>query len=303
VKKVALIQGGMGSEREVSLKTGAAFLKALQKLNYPHEVIDAGADLPKVLASKNIDCALLALHGKYGEDGTVQGILEYLKIPYSGSGVLASALAMNKIFTKQILTHWGVPTPEYQVFHASKIADGNQALKFDAPVVVKPANEGSTVGITIVYKMDAFNNALVSAAKCDRNILVEKYIAGTEVTVPIWFGRVLPIIEIVPKSDFYDYKRKYTPGQTEYIIPARLSEEVKRKCEQISLETFKVVGCRHYARVDIRIDKNNNPFVLEINTLPGCTETSLFPKAAAQVGLSFEEIIQTLVEEATLDYP
>jgi D-alanine-D-alanine ligase len=302
VKKVGLIVGGMGSEREVSLKTGAAFLKALQKLNYPHEVIDAGADLPSVLKTKNIDCALLALHGKYGEDGTVQGILEYLKIPYTGSGVLASALAMNKIATKQILTHWGVPTPEFQIFDCSNLDQVDLTLNFGVPLVVKPANEGSTVGISIVHKADGFKKALKEAAKCDRHILVEKYIDGAEVTVPIWFGKVLPIIEIVPKSDFYDYKRKYTPGQTEYIIPARISHEVYRKCEQYSLETFKAVGCRHYARVDLRIDKNDNPYVLEINTLPGCTETSLFPKAAAQVGMSFEMIIKTLVEEATLDY-
>lgn len=294
--------GGVGSEREVSMRTGAAFSKSLERLKYPFENIIVGADLPQVMSQTKCDCALLALHGKYGEDGTVQGILEYLKIPYTGSGVLASALAMNKILTKQILTHWGVPTPEWQVADLSKSKASEIKLQIKLPVVVKPAREGSTVGLSIVRKDDEFVKALETAAACDQMIIIEQYIDGTEVTVPIWGDKALPTIEIVPKTGFYDYKRKYTAGETEYIMPARISEKALKLCESYSLETFKAVDCRQYARVDLRIDKNDKPWVLEINTLPGFTETSLFPKSAAKAGITFDQIIETLVEQSTLDY-
>jgi len=294
--------GGMGNEKEVSLRSGAAFVKSLERLKYPNESIVVGPDLPQVLSQIKCDCALLALHGKYGEDGTVQGILEYLKIPYTGSGVLASALAMNKITTKQVLTHWGVPTPEWQMADLTKTTSKEVKLQLQLPVVVKPAREGSTVGLSIVRKEEEFHKALDTAATCDKLIVIEKYIDGTEVTVPIWGDTILPIIEIVPKSGFYDYKRKYTPGETEYIIPARISAKAKKLCEEYSLETFRAVGCRQYARADLRIDKNDKPFVLEINTLPGFTETSLFPKSAAKVGITFDQIIESLVEQSTLDY-
>ncbi len=316
-KRVGIIQGGMSSEREVSLKTGAAFLKAIKTLDYPFEVIDAGANLPEQLRASKIDCALLALHGKYGEDGTVQGILEYMKIPYTGSGVQASSLAMNKIATKQILTHWGVPTPDFQVLDLrgktsaeKKSLIENFKSKIEAPLVIKPAQEGSAVGVTIVNKeklspvelQSEITAGLTVAAQYDRVIIIEKYIPGREVTIPIWLDRALPIIEIRPKGDFYDYKRKYTAGETEYVVPAPLSEKLKKDCEHFALETFKAVGCRQYARVDMRITPDDKPFILEINTLPGCTETSLFPKSAAKEGISFEKIIETLVESATLDY-
>jgi D-alanine-D-alanine ligase len=227
-KKVGLIYGGMGSEREVSLKTGAAFAKALRNLGYPFIEIDAGKNLPEILCQNQIDCALLALHGKYGEDGTVQGLLEYLKIPYSGSGVLASSLAMNKVMTKQILAHWGVPTPVFQVVDLKgrspqQITEHIESFEtqIPAPFVVKPAQEGSTVGVSI-FKDKAptksdFQKALLLAAQYDREILIEKFVPGMEITVPVWMGKALPIIEIIPKDDFYDFKRKYTPGQTEYV--------------------------------------------------------------------------------------
>jgi D-alanine-D-alanine ligase len=158
------------------------------------------------------------------------------------------------------------------------------------------------VGMSIVRTMDELSPALQLAAQFEKLILIEKYIDGIEITVPIWMGKVLPEIEIVPKTEWYDYKRKYTPGMTEHIIPARISEEVRRKCQKYAIETFKAMGCRHYGRVDIRIDKQGSPFVLEINTLPGCTETSLFPESAAHAGISFENFIETLIENATLDY-
>lgn len=299
-KRIAVLMGGMGAEREVSLRSGAAMVKALEKLGYPFEAITAGPDLPAVLSKIKCDCVLNALHGKYGEDGTVQGLLEYLKIPYTGSGVLSSSLAMDKIMTKQILTYRKVPTAPWQVVNMSETSDVN--LELPLPVVVKPSREGSTVGLSIVKDKKDLKAALELASKSDKVVLIETYIDGMEVTVPIWGDRALPIIEIVPKSGFYDYKRKYTPGETEYIIPARISDKVRGLCEQYSVETFKAVDCRQYARVDLRIDKSGNPFVLEINTLPGFTETSLFPKSASKAGITFEKIIETLVEEASLDY-
>jgi D-alanine-D-alanine ligase len=301
-KRVAVLMGGVGSEKEVSLRTGAAFVKSLERLKYPYETIIAGENLPRVLSDLKCDCVLNALHGKYGEDGTVQGILEYLKIPYTGSGVLASSLAMNKVVTKQVLAHWGIPTAEWQVVDLSQTNIKEFKLKLPLPVVVKPAREGSTVGISIVHKNEEVSKALEVAKASDQIVIIESYIAGVEITVPIWENRALPMIEIVPKSEFYDYKRKYTAGETEYIIPARISDNVRRLCEDFSLETFKAVGCRQYARVDIRIDKNDKPFILEINTLPGFTETSLFPKSALKAGISFDQIVEKLVDEASLDY-
>jgi D-alanine-D-alanine ligase len=302
-KKVALVVGGMGSEREVSLKTGKAFATALTKLGYSFVQIDAGPDFAQKMAQqKDIDCALLALHGKYGEDGTVQGILEYLKIPYTGSGVLASALAMNKIQTKKIIRFMGVPTADFQEVDLSKTRLEDIQIEFDFPVVVKPTREGSTVGISIVENRKDLKAALEQAAKLDGLILIEKFIKGMEVTVPIWFGKALPIIEIVPKGGFYDYEHKYTAGGSEHIIPARLPDSIRELCERYAVETFNAVDCRQYARVDIMIE-NNRPYVLEINTLPGCTEFSLFPESAAKAGISFEKVIERLVETATTDYP
>ncbi|MBK9294586.1 MAG: D-alanine--D-alanine ligase [Oligoflexia bacterium] len=307
---IVLVQGGLGSEREISLKTGAAFERALKNLKANYTVIDAKEDFPVQISKiKNIKCALLALHGKYGEDGTIQGILEYLKIPYTGSGVMASALAMNKAATKQILSQNGIPNADYGVINLNflKESDINSELqkivkKVGIPLVVKPLQEGSSVGMSIVKNEKDVLNAIHLAAKYDKQILIEKFISGMEITVPIWFGKALPIIEIKPKSEFYDYKRKYTKGETDYILPAPLSPELQKKCEKYSIDTFLAVGCRHYARVDLMISEDHKPYVLEINTLPGCTETSLLPKSAAKAGLKFDDMIQTLIENATLDY-
>nr|AIA18455.1 D-ala D-ala ligase C-terminus [uncultured bacterium] len=230
VPKIGIVLGGMGSEREVSLNTGAAFEKAVKSLGYSYILIDAKEDFPKKISESKIDCALLALHGKYGEDGTVQGILEYLKIPYTGSGVMASSLAMNKVATKQILTHWDVPTAEFGILDLtitknSEIKSEVQKIvkKTGIPLVVKPNQEGSAVGVTIVHNEKEIAAAVKLASQYDKVIIIEKYIPGMEITVPIWFGEALPIIEIRPKSEFYDYKRKYTAGQTEYILPAPLN--------------------------------------------------------------------------------
>ncbi|MGE0762710.1 MAG: D-alanine--D-alanine ligase [Bdellovibrionales bacterium] len=311
-KKIALIMGGMGAERDVSLVTGKAFAKALDELKMSHEVIEAGPDLPARLLAMKPDVALLALHGKYGEDGTVQGLCEYLKIPYSGSGVMASALCMNKYYSKQILRFHDLPTPRFEMFFADSAADSRDGKssvaveKFSPnlgwPIVVKPSREGSTVGISIVKTSAELPAALKLALQYDQEVLIEEFIPGAEMTVAVFDGRALTPIEISPKQGFYDYKNKYTAGNTDYILPPRVDAAIIKKCQDLALRAHQALQCRVYSRVDFRLAKDGSPYILELNTLPGCTPTSLLPKAAAYDGISFTQLIRTLVEKASLDY-
>ncbi len=302
-KKVVLIQGGLGAEREVSLSTGKGFAQALVELGYPHTTIDCKEDfLDQISAAKKqgAEVALLALHGKYAEDGIVQGICEYIKLPYSGSGVFASALCMDKIATKEVLINHGIPTAKYEV--VKKIDLAKFKKKIAVPLVVKPSREGSSVGVTIVKNDKEMKAALEHAAQYDTNILIEEFIDGMECTVPVLDERVLTPIEIVPKVDFYDYKNKYTAGNTEYIMPPRLDGRVIKQIQDYSLKAFHACRLRNYGRIDFRVDKANRPYVLEINTLPGCTPTSLLPKAARHENINFNKLVEILVERATLDY-
>jgi D-alanine-D-alanine ligase len=306
-KKIVLLQGGLGAERDVSLVTGKGFAQALVELGYPHEVIDARADLPERLALlKNhgkIDVALLALHGKYAEDGTVQGICEYLKIPYSGTGVLGSALCMDKVMTKQILINNGIPTPEYILVDSKKTSLKSVPVpNMGWPVVVKPSREGSSVGVSIVKTPGDFTAALLNASKYDHMIIIEKFIAGMELTVPIFDGKAMTPIEIVPKLDFYTYENKYTAGATDYYLPARTGEQVIEQAKKYALQAFEACRLRCYGRIDFRVSETGQPYIIEINPLPGCTPTSLLPKAAKHDGIQFTQIVQTLIERATLDY-
>jgi len=302
-KKVVLLQGGLSAEREVSLSTGKGFAQALVELGYPFEVIDCKEDLLTQITkakANGAQVALLALHGKYAEDGIVQSICEYIKLPYSGSGVMASALCMDKIFTKEVLVNHNIPTAEHQLLTKDQIP--NFKLKIQGSVVVKPSREGSSVGVTILHDTKNIRQALDEAAVHDTYILVEKFIAGMEVTVPILDGKVLTPIEIVPKVDFYDYKNKYTAGRTDYYLPARVSEKTLQLINQYALQAFEACRLRCYGRIDFRVDSEGNPYVLEINTLPGCTPTSLLPKSAAHSGIPFNQLVEILVERATLDY-
>ena len=235
-KKIALVQGGMSSEREVSLSTGKGFEEALKQLQLEYVVIDAKEDFPLQLMKSGADVALLALHGKYAEDGVVQGVCEYLKIPYTGSGVLTSALCMNKVMTKQIFMQNGISTPEYQLIDLKKDPT-NQAHSFlQAPVVVKPSRDGSSMGITICKTNEEVLPAVREAARFDHQILIEKFIKGVEVTVPLLDGRDLTPIEIVPKTQFYNYKNKYTAGNTDYFLPARLKAPILEELKSVSEE-------------------------------------------------------------------
>lgn len=300
--KIALLLGGLGAEAEVSRSTGAGFKEALVELGYDFDVIDVGEDLALQLYKSKPDVALIALHGKYAEDGTVQGICEYLKIPYSGSGVLGSALCMDKILSKQLLISQGLPTPDYEALDARKIDIENYKLRLELPVVVKPSREGSSVGVSIVKQESELLPALKLAAQSDYQILIEEFIDGKEITVPIMMGKALTPIEIEPKVDFYNYENKYTAGKTEYHLPARVSDEVLAEAQKMSLEIFELLRMRTYGRIDFRLSQKNKLYFMEANSLPGCTPTSLLPKSALHMGIKFNEIVETLIKDSNLDY-
>jgi D-alanine-D-alanine ligase len=296
-KKIAVLRGGLSAEREVSLRTGAAVLKALRESGYSVIDIDAGRDLAERLRLEGVEVAFIALHGRFGEDGTVQGLLELLGIPYTSSGVLASALAMDKVTAKQVLIYHGLLTPAFATFRAG---DDPQSVAWNSwPAVVKPAREGSTIGVGIVQRADQLPAALAAALVHDSVVLIEEFIAGMEVTVGVVDGEVLPIIQVAPKGGFYDYHAKYTAGQTEYILPAPLPASLYAKVQDAALAAFRALGCAGAARVDF-IVRGAEFFCLEVNTIPGMTETSLLPKAARQAGISFEQLAQRILAGAGL---
>ncbi len=292
--------GGLSSEREISLRTGRAIQAALTRLGYDVVAVDVGRDLPERLRTLGIELAVVALHGSLGEDGTVQGLLEVLGIPYTGSGVLASAAAMDKRFAKDIMTAHGIPTPPWVEVPAEAAAHVDPELPFGYPAVVKPVAQGSTVGIHLVEEPGDLHGALSESFRhCDR-VIVERYIAGVETTVGLIDHIVLPVIEIEAPAGFYDYEAKYTPGRTRFHIPARLSEQVAAACRDYARRAYAALGCEGVARVDLRVDEEGGCWVLEVNTIPGMTETSLIPKAAAELGMRFDEVCEAMVRGARL---
>jgi len=294
-RRIAVLMGGPSSEREISLKSGNCVLKALKEAQLNVTAFDVNRELPDRLIKEKIDLVFIALHGKPGEDGTIQGMLDILNIPYTGSGVLASALSMNKIASKRLFQIAGIPTPEFRVVSKGK-CHINPLENF--PIVVKPSTEGSTIGISIVKKEDEFKKALETAFCYDDNIICEKYIDGKEITVGILEEKVLPVIEIIPKSGFYDFNAKYKKESTDFVVPAELQEEKNAQIKQIALNAHKVLGCSGMSRSDMKLDSKLNPYVLEINTIPGLTETSLLPKAAQAAGISFMELCLRLLDLA-----
>jgi D-alanine-D-alanine ligase len=295
-KRIGVLMGGISHEREVSLKTGSAILKALQEREYQAVGIEVSSDIVQRLLDEQIGTAFIALHGRWGEDGTVQGLLELLRIPYTGSGVLASALAMNKIKAKEIFLYHDIPTPEFITPREEELPDP----PFPPPWVVKPASEGSTIGVDIVMENTGLKEAIRKARGYDQQVLIERFIEGKELTVGILAGKPLPVIEIVPHGGFYDYQAKYTAGQTEYICPARISEQKQDEVQRACLNAYHALGCSGCARVDLRLSEEDKPFVIEVNTVPGMTETSLVPKAAAHIGITFPQLVETILEEASL---
>jgi D-alanine-D-alanine ligase len=300
-KKVGVLMGGLSREREISLKTGKAILKALTEKGYPAVSVDVGNDIAEKLVKEKIECAFLALHGRFGEDGTIQGMLELMRIPYTGSGVLASALAIHKIMSKRLFLCEKIPTPRFEVFQREEIKkDYAKRTSLPLPVVVKPAREGSTIGVSIVQKDEELGPALKKAGEYDEEILVEEFMKGKEITVGILENIPLPVIEIVPKSGFYDYHSKYTKGETQYILPARIPREKYLAAQEVSLRAFQHLGCSGVARVDLMTDEKEDPFVIEVNTMPGMTETSLLPKAAHYAGIPFVDLAERILLGASL---
>ncbi|MFO1518086.1 MAG: D-alanine--D-alanine ligase [bacterium] len=301
-KKIGVLLGGLSSEREVSLRSGKAVAEGLRKKGYSVVEIDADTTLPEKLKAEGVEVAFIALHGNYGEDGAVQGLLEIMRIPYTGSGILASSVAMDKILTKRILGERGFLTPAYAYFESNRMTAKEFARTFSLsfPVIVKPSREGSTIGITRVQEIGELEKALLAAEEYDSRVLVEEFITGKEVTSGVLAGEPLPLIEVVPKSGFYDFQSKYTKGATEYILPARISPELTQEIQSLTVEIFNELGCEGVVRADYMIDSEDRPYFLEINTIPGMTETSLIPKAAAQAGISFEDLVEKMLDSARL---
>ena len=292
--------GGLSAEREVSLKSGEAVLKALQSKGYDALGIDVGHDLASVLLNNKIEAAFIALHGRYGEDGCVQGLLELMQIPYTGSGVLASALAMHKLYSKITFAARAILTAPFCHFkRGEQVWPGE--LPFAMPFVVKPVQEGSSVGVSIVKQESELAAALELAFRYDDMILVEQFIKGREVQVGILDDRPIGAIEIVPKNEFYDFEAKYTDGMAEHIFPARLEPELYEKAQQTGLAAHLSLGCSGYSRVDLLVTSAGECYVLEVNTLPGMTSLSLLPEIAAKgAGLSFEALFERILESAAL---
>ena len=297
MKRIAVLCGGKSAEREVSLKTGTAVVAALQNRGYETHRVDAVSDLTGQLSRLKPDAAFVALHGRWGEDGTIQGLLEMLSIPYTGSGVLASALAMDKVLTKVVLRAAGIPTPDFQRLDPSTV---DCTVELEPPLVVKPNREGSTVGVTVVRRVEELAGALAAAFGHGTEALAEVFVAGREVTVGFLDGAPLPVVEIVPEGGFYDYEAKYTPGRTRYLCPAPLGDELMARVSEVAEAANRALGCSGSSRVDLIVDDEGTPWVLEVNTIPGMTPTSLLPKAAAAAGIGFDELVERILLGARL---
>ncbi|HJL17271.1 MAG TPA: D-alanine--D-alanine ligase [Sandaracinaceae bacterium LLY-WYZ-13_1] len=299
--RVGVLLGGLGSEREISLKTGEAVAEALGERGWDVQRIYVDRDLDRVLRQNPIDVAFIALHGPYGEDGCVQGLLELMGIPYTGSGVLASALAMDKLKSKELFRLYNVPTPPYYTLDADRLDALEETHgSFGFPVFVKPRRAGSSVGAGKASDMDELRARLIDAAQFDDSLLVERFVGGREVHVGVLDGRALGAIEIVPKGHFYDYRSKYQPGQSEYHFPARLSPTRYKGVLNIAERAAACLGVRGAARVDLLVTEGENEYVLEVNTLPGMTPTSLLPKIAAGAGMDFGDLCEAILERAHL---
>jgi D-alanine-D-alanine ligase len=300
-RRVAVLMGGWGEEREVSMRTGEAVARALSRQGHEVHRVLAGPGLDRTLRSLSVDAAFLALHGRMGEDGRVQGLLEVLAIPYTGSGVLASALAMNKPMAKKVLRFHNIPTPQsYTVSPASldRAAEIHGDMGF--PAVVKPASSGSSCGLSVVHEAPELPASLREAWRFSREALVERYIRGREITVGILGDSVLGSCEVVPPGDVFDYDGKYRGG-SRYHLPARVSPTRLCNLESLALAAHRALGCRGYTRVDLIASDEVNDFVLEVNTLPGMTQTSLLPKIAKAAGLSFDDLVEAILERAAIE--
>jgi D-alanine-D-alanine ligase len=295
--KVAVLLGGKSAEREVSLKSGGMVLAALRKKGVDAHPFDPKDKDLQDLLRERFARVFIALHGGFGENGTVQGVLEWLGIPYTGSGVLASALAMDKVRTKRIWAAEGLPTAPYEVL--GKDTDLKAVCKrLGTPLFVKPASEGSSVGMTKVKKAGELEEAYALAVNYDPVVIAEKFIEGPELTVAVVGEQALPIIRIETPREFYDYEAKYIANDTRYLIPCGVPQKKEKELQALCLKAFRALGCRGWGRVDLMLDKRGKPFLLEVNTSPGMTDHSLVPMAARAVGMSYEDLCVKVLELA-----
>jgi D-alanine-D-alanine ligase len=289
--------GGRSAEREISLKSGTMVLNALKKSGVDAHAFDPRDSGLDELKAQRFEHAFIALHGRFGEDGTVQGALEYLGIPYTGSGVMASALAMDKLRTKLLWQAAGLPTPAWELVTARTDPVG-LVSRLKLPLMVKPAREGSSIGMSKVGSVEKIAPACQLAARYDEEVIAERYIEGAELTAGILAGEPLPLIRLETPREFYDYEAKYFADDTRYILPSGLPAAQERSLQKLSLEAFRVLGCSGWGRVDLMLDGAGNPHLLEVNTIPGMTDHSLVPMAARAHGISFEQLVVRILETA-----
>ncbi len=315
-KRIGVLMGGLSAERDISMRSGLAIYQNLQEMGYDAVLIDVGKDIASVIKKEKVKVAFLALHGGMGEDGSIQGLLETLGLPYTGSGVLASALAMDKEASKKIFAYHGLPFAPFMVVRKGKGAKKGKAKAvnfavpgvfdfpdfpvppFELPWVVKPVSEGSSIGVSIVKEEAELVPCLEKTFALDARVMVEKFIKGKELHIGIIGDRVMGGVEVRPSLEFYNYEAKYTSGLTDYIIPPEVDEGIYRKTCELAVQAHMALGCSGVSRVDFRIDEDNAPYLLEVNTLPGMTTTSLIPKIAQSEGMSFKHIIEEIIRHA-----
>ena len=297
-KRIGVMMGGLSSERDISLKSGRAVFDALKKSGcdvVPLEVYkETEEEIHHLVRQNAVDIVFIAMHGGFGEDGRLQHILERIRVPYTGPQEKASRLAMDKIASHRLFENAKLHVPKYRLLHRRFNPLALVFLRY--PVVVKPSAQGSSIGISFVNSRDGIKEAIALAFKFGDVILIEEFIKGREITVAVLYGKALPIVEIIPKKEFFDYQAKYEKGFTDYAVPARLSLEVTLKAQHDAVRAYHALGCRHLSRVDMIVSEDGTPYVLEVNTIPGFTERSLFPKAAAAAGMSFDQLCAKLVE-------
>ncbi|WP_294372457.1 D-alanine--D-alanine ligase [uncultured Clostridium sp.] len=295
--KIGVIMGGISSEREISLDSGKSIIENINKDKYEvvSIVIDKKEDI--VTKVKGIDFALLALHGQFGEDGTVQSVLQTLGIPYSGCGPLSSGMCMDKDVTKSILQAAGIRTAPWINLHQNDEINYEAIKKLGYPVVVKPTHGGSSVATFIVKEEKEIAGCVAEAFKWDKEVMIEKFIKGDEITCPVYGDKMLPVIAIKPKAEFFDFASKYDDGGAQEIV-VELDKDLNEKVEEMALATYKALKCEVYSRVDMIVTSDGTPYILEVNTLPGMTKNSLIPKSAAAVNISFDKLIDMIIEDS-----
>jgi D-alanine-D-alanine ligase len=299
--KVAVLMGGRSAEREISLKSGAMVLAALKRKGIDAHAFDPRDQGIEQLLAQRFQRVFIALHGRFGEDGTVQGALEYLGLPYTGSGVMASALAMDKWRTKLAWLASGIPTPLYELLTADSNA-ADVAARLGLPLMVKPAHEGSSIGITKVDSVEKLAAAYEVAAKLDDTVIAEQFIAGREITAAILGDEALPLIRIEAPQGNYDYHNKYFGNETKYHCPSGLPADLEKQIKQQALAAFRIIGCQGWGRLDAMLDAENRPWFLEVNTIPGMTDHSLVPMAARESGIAFDDLVVRILSSARVNH-